>query len=255
MYVWVILAVFIVALHSFNLAVRSDMRSIYVEPQAESALTKLVLQHRAAKQYLTYEIADKTKPYPSGEIELEKLDPFMPSGFELEYEVRDEEGEIDEDAEVPVTQRNITRVYCLDSTSLDDGLSRKIDDCRSENATNFLITYGCVPQRWMRIDANRPANDFLNAIKKVYASGSNFGYTVDVEPEDFSGMTAEEKKEYLSYNPINSTMRIDNTEQTWLSIPQYIISNDVGETGFSKVCGDERQCEYCLVYMDSIGKD
>ena len=96
---------------------------------------------------------------------------------------------------------------------------------------------------------------FLNAIKKVYASGSNFGYTVDVEPEDFSGMTAEEKKEYLSYNPINSTMRIDNTEQTWLSIPQYIISNDVGETGFSKVCGDERQCEYCLVYMDSIGKD
>ena len=255
MYVWVILAVFIVALHSFNLAVRSDMRAIYVEPQAESAITKLVLQHRAAREYLTYEIANKNKAYPVGEVDLKKLDPFMPSGFELNYEVRDENGEIDEDAEVPLTQRNVSKVYCLDATSMNDGLSKKIADCRSENATNFLITYGCVPQRWMRIDSDRPSNDLLNAIRKVYASGSNFGYTVDVEPEDFSGMTADEKKEYLSYNPINSTMRINNSDQTWLSIPQYVISTDDGDNSFYKMCGDGRQCEYCLVYIDSIGKD
>lgn len=251
MYIWVVLATFIVALHCFNLSVRSDMRSIYVEPQAESAITKLVLQHRAAREYLTYAIADKSSPYPEGEIDLKKLDDFLPTGFELRYEVRDENGEVDEDASkaVPVTLRNISMVYCLDRNSESSGLDKKAADCRSENASNFLISYGCVPQRWKRIDADRPSNDLLNAIRKVAGAGSSFGYTVDV---DLDGMSNDEIEQF---NPLKTTMRISNMEETWLSIPQYIISGDVGEAGFSKVCGDERACEYCLVYMDPIGNN
>ena len=81
MYVWVVLAVFIVALHCFNLSVRSDMRSIYVEPQAESSITKIIMQHRAAREYLTYEIANKSNPYPQGEIDLSNLDEFLPTSI------------------------------------------------------------------------------------------------------------------------------------------------------------------------------
>lgn len=248
MYIWVVLATFIVALHCFNLSVRQDMRAIYVEPQAESSITKMIMQHRAARQYLTYEIANGANQYPKGEIELSNLDDFLPTGFELKYEAVDESGNVDEDAEVPPSQRYISRVYCLDGTTLSTGLSKSIADCRDENAVNYLITYGCVPQKWKRLDANRPANDLLNAIRRVAGSGSNFGYSIEV---DVDGISAEEMEKF---NPLKTTMRISNWEQTWMSIPQYIISGDVGESGFSKVCGDDRECGYCLVYMDTLGK-
>ena len=52
MYLWVILATFIVALASFNLSVRPDMRQLYVEPQAEAAVTRIMLQHQGAAKYV-----------------------------------------------------------------------------------------------------------------------------------------------------------------------------------------------------------
>ena len=51
MYIWVLLATFIAILYSFNLPTRSDMREIYVEPQAEAIVSKMLLQHRAAENY------------------------------------------------------------------------------------------------------------------------------------------------------------------------------------------------------------
>ena len=44
MYIWVLLATFIAILYSFNLPTRSDMREIYVEPQAEAIVSKMLLQ-------------------------------------------------------------------------------------------------------------------------------------------------------------------------------------------------------------------
>ena len=47
MYIWVILATFVVALFSYNLSVRSDSRDLYVTPQAQAVISKLLIQHEA----------------------------------------------------------------------------------------------------------------------------------------------------------------------------------------------------------------
>ena len=81
MYIWVLLATFIAILYSFNLPTRSDMREIYVEPQAEAIVSKMLLQHRAAENYardLGY-----TSYYP-GEVDFDLLCRmnYLPYGLE-----------------------------------------------------------------------------------------------------------------------------------------------------------------------------
>lgn len=51
MYIWVILATFVVALFSYNLSVRSDSRDLYVTPQAQAVVSKLLIQHEAVTKY------------------------------------------------------------------------------------------------------------------------------------------------------------------------------------------------------------
>ena len=80
MYIWVVLATFIAILYGFNLSVRSDMRQIYVEPQAEAAVTKIVIQHKAAVKYIGDLVSDK-KPYNAGEISTNVFEAYLPAGY------------------------------------------------------------------------------------------------------------------------------------------------------------------------------
>ena len=49
MYIWMILATFMVLLYSFNLSVRNDMREIKIEPQAEVVVSQLDCETVAVK--------------------------------------------------------------------------------------------------------------------------------------------------------------------------------------------------------------
>lgn len=218
MYIWVVLATFIAILYGFNLSVRSDMRQIYVEPQAEAAVGKIVIQHKAAVKLIGYKVAEKI-PYNAGKMEVDTFSGYLPAGYDAEGQ-----------------SSYTTAMYCLDKQ--DSTLSRAIANCNDSNAINFLVSYGCIPQRWKSIKGGRPSNDLVNAMKTVVGRASNFGYSVEVE-------TDEEK------NRLGSTMGINNGNNQWLSIPQYIIDNDgtLGDESFSSVCGPDGQCTYCMVYM------
>ncbi len=229
MYLWVILATFIVALASFNLSVRPDMRQLYVEPQAEAAVTRIMLQHQGAAKYVeSLRITEENPSAPGfsqGEISPDKFQDYLPAGFEVDYE-----------GNVPVTEKNITAMYCMDKEKED--LSTPIGNCNDSNAMNYLVTYGCVPQRWKSLRGGRPSNDLINAINTLAGRGSNFGYTIDVDENDEG-------------NTLHSTMAIFNMGRNVVYLPQFVVSGDIGETGFSNVCGANRECDYCLVYFST----
>ena len=53
-------------------------------------------------------------------------------------------------------------------------------------------------------------------------------------------------------------MAIRGREVTYTSIPQYIISNSldgVGNKSFNKVCVNNKNCPYCLIYMTSYHQE
>ena len=52
MFVWMILATFIVMLLTFNLSPRTDMQYQQETPLAEAAVTKFLVQHDAAVNYV-----------------------------------------------------------------------------------------------------------------------------------------------------------------------------------------------------------
>ena len=209
MYIWVVLATFIVALAAFNLPVRPDMRNVYVSPQAEAVITKLYLQHKAA-------------------VEVSSIRNFLPLGFELsdDYESLD------------VTERNHSYLYCLDKSSPD--LSVESPQCNGDFVP-YLISYGCVPTKWRNVHNGKPNNDLIAAMYNVLGHGGQFGYSQEIEPVQ------------SDKNILGSSMGINIRDKMWLSIPQFIISQDKGENSFYNVCGDGGECDYCLVYMTILG--
>ena len=59
MYIWMMLAAFIVMLAAFNLSPRSDLHSQQQTPLAEAAITKFLVQHDAAIRYAKKTLALK----------------------------------------------------------------------------------------------------------------------------------------------------------------------------------------------------
>ena len=163
MYIWVILATFIVAIASFNLSVRSDIRQIYVAPQAEATISKLALQHEAAEDYVRYQ-AKSNGAYTAGEVDPASLSSYLPEGFTI-----DEGAAIDE-------AHNYSFVYCLDTGT--PNLSTKSSTCSGDSYRPYVITYGCIPQRWKSLSDGRPRTELISAMYNVFGFGGHIGYTI-----------------------------------------------------------------------------
>lgn len=222
MYIWVVLATFIVALAAFNLPIRPDMRNVYVSPQAEAVVTKLYLQHKAAEDFVAAD-AQTRGTYVMGELLPDDLSIYLPMGFELSA-----------DADTPVTEQNISFLYCLDKNS--PNLAVSSPQCNGDY-TPYLISYGCIPERWKNIHNGKPNNDLIEALHNIMGYGGHVGYAEELTP-----VPSEQ-------NLLGSSMGINIRDKMWLSIPQYIISSNAGEHSFYNVCGDAKQCGTCLVYM------
>lgn len=258
MYIWVVLATFITILYSFNLSTRADMRKLYIEPQAEAVVAKLVEQHRAAQKFVRDHMPPDNKTstisYFPGEVRFSDLKDYLPFGFNGEVDVNE----------------NTTLIYCLDKKSsklsgVAPGCGGGVSCCGGADSITYLATFGCIPQKWRNIRSGRPNGDMLNAIQTVVGMGTDMGYADFVSP-DADG------------NGLKSTMMIKGREVTFVSIPQYIISNkldgvDAGHS-FSEMCGDgikdaevgneaggtedatdqdeitaASKCNYCLMYL------
>ncbi len=221
MYIWVVLATFIAILYAFNLSVRPDMRQIYIEPQAEATVSRIILQHQAATRYLMSKMPPSNGvsniTYTEGLLNIDDFRDYLPAGF-------NEAG----------NSEFYSMVYCINKNSAKLGTAAP--SCDDNTAINYLVTYGCIPQRWKSIKGSRPSNDLMNVIKKRSGSGSNFGYTDDISQTDPN-------------NKMGTSMMVNNGGKFVVSIPQYVISSDKGEDSFMNKCGANKKCPYCLIYM------
>ncbi len=250
MYIWVILATLILALYSFNLSYRSDIRKIEIEPLARSIISKILIKQQAGALY----IKAHTPPYaqiqnpdgtstPSGTVtfatgvlQKEDLSPssggsYLPYGF------------VDDD-------NIVTEIYCLS----EDGTSAL--ECRNEDSITYLVSFLVLPQKWLSIKTGLPSNDFLTAMKDMVGDDPGFGYPICKKYAE--GDSDEKKCEQLVIQSHTGTYQIgydENEEQTVtdlisFEIPPYIAQN--GE--FADTCNNSNDSNICLtvIYKHNI---
>lgn len=228
MYIWVILATFVVALFSYNLSVRSDSRDLYVTPQAQAVVSKLLIQHEAVTKYTKkqYKLAKKgqgekmfmgkvdlsEKENPeTGQSTSEVLSETVLQGF------RPEVGEV-------------SKLYCIKSRDMHDPMvfkqleltadiklcqgseektltnedgSTKVDENGNpiqvrNYARLYVVTTMPIPVRWRARGAEgstleAPNEDLIKAIKKTSTQGVKMGYVVHVGKYTDTGKKIDEE--------------------------------------------------------------
>lgn len=228
MYIWVILATFLAMLASYTLAVRPDMRSITVEPVAEAALGKILVQHKAAKNYVRYHKTPYTAEtnkveYQVGVIDKAELEKEAPYGFILgdEYE---------------------SQIFCMDATySVAYAHDATNNPCDSYENRRMVITYGPIPTRWLSMSSGlkQPNHDMMNAMRSIVNVGEKFGYMAPVDAADVA--VSED-------NPSGSDMRlVDRDGVSTNFVPKAIVD----DPNFRSVC-DLGSDTGCLIYMNNI---
>lgn len=247
MYIWVILATFMVALYSYNLAYRADLRSVQVEPIARALVSKLVIKQQAAGKYMRgntppyahitgsdgNSIASDTITYGPGILTENELRPsegttYLPYGYKDDGTVTSE-------------------IYCIDKNNPSN-----FQNCSSEDAIRYVVTYMPIPQRWLNVKTGLPNNDLNEAMKDIVSYDSSFGYplcTKYVEDPE----TEEKKCDQMVIRSQEGTYQTgydenDNKEMTdefLFEIPDYITKNG----GFAKTCNDSKSATLCLMYI------
>ncbi|HCU58830.1 MAG TPA: hypothetical protein DIC64_02490 [Alphaproteobacteria bacterium] len=201
MYLWVVLATFMVALLSFNLSIRPDADRAFMEVKAQTVLTKFRAQHYAFVHFiaskrltLTQQHSDNPKntvDYVSGvgyhdgkivgtlndAIQAQDVEKYLPYGFQTDPNV-------------------FSKVYCFRPTSFDADANYSIV---CENDTNiptqdlrntccgapgilvFVISWQEMPSRWINRNSNIPMSDMMSVITKADGYGSNIGYITNVD--------------------------------------------------------------------------
>lgn len=218
MYIWVILATFMVLLYSFNLSVRNDMRALKIEPQAEVVVSRLVIQHRAARDFIRQRTPPKNGSdvitYSDGVFDCERdLIDYLPYGYNCDTGFTSE-------------------IACVRKDDWNQGIA----DCTSPDAMKYLITYGYIPPKWLNLSSNTPTNDLLNAAKNVLGMDTSFGYAVHLDTGSQSAGGHSGDKNYK--------MAVRGREDTMVYIPNFVVDN----SNFSKDCACAN-CRRCLVYV------
>lgn len=251
MYVWMILATFIVMLAAFNLSPRADLQRQQDMPLAEAAITKFLVQHDAAIKYAKSQLALKhnnpTSSYgiTAGDItvcnsaNVGTLCPYLPTGFKYEDNLY------------------FSTIYCLNAkTYKDDGTVDKVEGVEAvdssqcnDNGHNaiYVITYGRVPQRWKNVSTNRILPDFYNAMHTRIATGASCGIVVPKSAtEDRKNLAGE------SRNRLNSDFVIEGIDVQNTSIPPYFLKKD---EGFKSKClnGNKVNSTFpCIIYVSQM---
>ena len=193
MYLWLIIATFIAALFAMNTSIRSDIKELYVEPQAQTVVTKLYVQHRAAMNYISKRDRNSTVTglsYKPGELTADMLKADLPYGF------RQDSG----------FNKFTTWVYCLDKDKLENSGAAALpavctsglppaggeggeesnpdlgtggNCCAGSSTVVYLVTYGCVPSKWRDVRSGKPDGILLGAMKTTTGFTHGMGYAID----------------------------------------------------------------------------
>ena len=276
MYLWVIIATFIAALFAMSTSLRPDIKELYVEPQAQTVVTKLYVQHRAAMNYLSSRNRNDTSSgmgYRQGELTADMLQANLPYGFQQDSGFT----------------RFTTWVYCLDKNRLEsgdasalpssctaglppdggtggtgdgtgtgggdgsgsgDGSGDSGDDssldvscCSGSSVAVYLVTYGCVPSKWRDVRSGKPDAMLLGAMKTTTGYTHGMGYAIDrdeVAEDIYQGASSYGDSMYGE--DIETNMGVyGQGGQFYVPIPNYISETSEGERSFANVCGSRRK--------------
>ena len=236
------------ALYSFNLSYRSDIREIELEPLARSLISKVLIKQQAGGQYIkahtppyakiTNEegipVSASSVTYSPGVLSIEQFTPenggsYLPYGFVDDENV-------------------ITEIYCIDEAGTSSV------PCSEENSKPYLLTYTVLPQKWLSIKTGVPSNDFLNAMKDMVGDDPGFGYPICLKY--IEGDSEEKKCDQLGLRSRTGTYKIGYdedgnslvSEALAFEIPKYIANNGT----FAETCNNSSNNDMCLAYIYKI---
>lgn len=240
MYLWLIIATFIAALAAMGTSLRPDMKSLYVEPQAQNVITKIYTQHRAAMKFVQARIADDNglPTFQPGTISADDLRGYLPYGF------RADSG----------TSHFTTNVYCLDKNSQghsavpaecstgpdpDNPIAPAVANCcAATGRIAYLVTFGQVPSKWQDIRTGKPSGVLLDAMKDTLGYINGFGYVVNKNRDN------PEMGDNNKFDTLHTNYGIlGQGTHFYYSIPTFI-ENDGG----FRDCRDN----YCLIYITTF---
>ena len=226
MYIWMILATFIAMLAAFNLSPRTDHSAQQQMPLAEASITKFLVQHKAAVEYIRKSILDNhdgTKVLTAGQITgcnsegVGDMCDFLPYGFKYEENAY------------------YSKLYCLNPPEYQEGSSMShlivtkvqgtsVGSCSDpEFGVRYVITYGRVPERWKNVSTNRILGDYYKALRRRLPAGVSCGLIV---PRRVVGDATDPRSSADPTNPLNSEYVIDGVDVQNISIPKYFLDND-----------------------------
>lgn len=235
MYIWMILAMFIVSLATFNLSSRSDLPRQQQVPLAEAALTKFLVQHDAAVKYAKNH---SLSSLVTGSDLKTTLENYYPVGYKPDSHYKSE-------------------VYCLnlerqiedpetgDVTTIQEGTEQV--DCSDTETPKaaYVITYGNVPDRWVNVATGKVLGDFYAAMRRKVAAGSS------------CGIVEQTSNSEAANNLLGTTFVIHGVSPANVSIPRYFLSDSGsdgvivdGADGCSGINGIN--AKPCIVYVTSL---
>ena len=229
MYLWVIIATFVAALAALGTSLRSDMRTISVNPQAQSIATKLYIQHHGLMSFAHERMATGT----GGTVGFEPgvWDPtltkhksyfsygFNPNGGTVQFR---------------------SEIFCLNGAgtglpvgcqAAGGGANPSINCCGVAGARIYLVTYGKLPQKWLDINSGRPSGDLLRAMKDNTGFVNGMGYVIN--SNEYSGSSGSTSKGVLGQG-----------QNPYMPLPDGISNDD----NFKNTCENN----YCLIYMSNM---
>jgi len=202
MYLWVLLATFMVALLSFNISVRPDADRQYTEAKAQTIITKFRVQHNAFKDYIAskrltvYRLSEgeTTVDYRSGvtynggdisgptnaNLNGDDVKSYLPFGFEPDSETFSKvycfvDNDTNEANNYPTTCENDSAIQTSPDTC-----------CAEEGVAVYVVSWRKIPSRWVARGGDddkpeRPVSDMLSVISKAEGYGYSFGYITTPE--------------------------------------------------------------------------
>lgn len=212
MYLWVVIATFMVALLSFNLSIRPDADRAYMEIKAQTVVTKFRAQHNAFKRYIESKRLSKTQvaynanhnltdtiAYHSGvgyndnaftgtnrsDIlnDLAEFKKFLPYGFERDASIY---------SEVFCFKPHFEADYNYTTVCEEDDIpdaAQRLNCCAAPGVEVFVVSWQQMPGRWINRSTGIPISDMLAVITKSDGFGYAFGYVTKVDQVDYPVMS------------------------------------------------------------------
>lgn len=242
MYLWVIIATFIAALAALGTSLRPDINHLYVEPQAQTIVTKIYTQHQGMVKYAYKNNSNgenNRASFTQGEWKPSDHKGYLPYGFKANSGVARFTSKIyclDKDSPT----RSSLPSSCMDMSDPENPTESTTENCCAASGVSvYLVTFGRVPQKWKNVRTGKPSSALLNAMKDSLGYINGFGYVID-------SASYQDNEGGNKYNTLGTEKGIlGQGTRPYYSIPEYIIN----DSDFQNVCGANN---YCLIYMSSI---